>query len=71
MEEVAPIDGNEAHGFSIKVEEEVKGMVDVENNLGINVSRFRRTRVDLCQSSIVKEFLGNLVTMYRNKRVIL
>ena len=71
MEEVAPIDGNEAHGFSIKVEEEVKGMVDVENNLGINVSRFRRTRVDLYQSSIVKEFQGNLVTMYRNKRVIL
>ena len=71
MEEVVPIDGNEAHGFSIKAEEEVKGMVDVENNLGINVSRFRRTRVDLYQSSIAKEFQGNLVTMYRNKRVIL
>ena len=69
MEEVAPIDGNEAHGFSIKAEEEIKEMVDVENNQGINVSRFRRTLVDLYQSSIVKEFQGNLVTMCQSKRV--
>ena len=71
MEEVVPIDGNEAHGFSIKDEEEIKETVIEENNLGINVSRFRRTRVDLYQSSIVKEFQGNLVTMYQNKHVIL
>ena len=70
-EEVAPIDGNEVHGFSIKAEEEIKGMVDVENNLGINVGRFRRTLADLYQSSIVKEFRGNLVVMYQSKHVIL
>ena len=71
MEEVAPIDGNEAHGFSIKAEEEIKETVIEENNLGINVRRFRKTLVDLYQSSIVKEFQGNLVTMYQNKHVIL
>ena len=71
MEEVVPIDGNEAHGFSIKDEEEIKETVIEENNLGINVRRFRKTLVDLYQSSIVKEFQGNLVTMYQNKHVIL
>ena len=67
MEEVDPVDGSVVHGFSIKVEEEIRNMVDVGSNLGNNVSKSRRILVDLYQSSIVKEFQGNLVIMCQDK----
>ena len=70
MEVVAQIDGNEAHSFSINVEE-IGVMVDVEKNQGSNVDKFRRIPVNLYQSSIVRKFQGNHVTMFQGNNVTL